>query len=170
MIFYTGNCFDFDPKEPIGAVVTVPPIKVYYSDTRDHLVNTDWLDRMKIMARQVIICASPGVNWPKPDVEVKWIHEDFESRIVIYGNWKGPGEFFISWPFKSAYGHGSVQPVELFMDLIRYTEGVIFDPFMGSGSCAVACAKLGRRFIGCEIEEKHVRTAEARVAEVLSAA
>ena len=31
----------------------------------------------------------------------------------------------------------------------------ILDPFMGSGTTGVACAKLGRKFIGIEIEPKY---------------
>ena len=28
----------------------------------------------------------------------------------------------------------------------------VFDPFMGSGSCAVACVLTGRKFVGCEVD------------------
>lgn len=34
-------------------------------------------------------------------------------------------------------------------------KGTILDPFMGSGTTGVACAKLGRKFIGIEIEPKY---------------
>lgn len=40
---------------------------------------------------------------------------------------------------------------------------LILDPFMGSGTTGVACAKLGREFIGIEIEEKYFDIACKRI-------
>jgi DNA modification methylase len=40
---------------------------------------------------------------------------------------------------------------------------VILDPFMGSGTTGVACARLGRRFIGIEIEPKYFDIACRRI-------
>ncbi len=41
----------------------------------------------------------------------------------------------------------------------------ILDPFMGSGTTGVACAKLGRKFIGIEIEPKYFDIACKRIDE-----
>lgn len=40
---------------------------------------------------------------------------------------------------------------------------IVFDPFMGSGTTAVACERLGRRWFGCELEPKYVKIAEERI-------
>ena len=40
---------------------------------------------------------------------------------------------------------------------------LVLDPFMGIGSTAVACLKLGVNFIGFEIDPKYIRTAEKRM-------
>ncbi len=39
----------------------------------------------------------------------------------------------------------------------------ILDPFMGSGTTGVACARLGRKFIGIEIEPKYFEIACERI-------
>jgi site-specific DNA-methyltransferase (adenine-specific) len=39
----------------------------------------------------------------------------------------------------------------------------ILDPFMGSGTTGVACVKLGRRFIGIEIEPRYFEIACKRI-------
>ena len=39
----------------------------------------------------------------------------------------------------------------------------VLDPFMGSGTTGVACARLGRKFIGIEIEEKYFSIACRRI-------
>ena len=41
----------------------------------------------------------------------------------------------------------------------------ILDPFMGSGTTGVACVKLGRRFIGIEIDEGYFDIACKRITE-----
>jgi site-specific DNA-methyltransferase (adenine-specific) len=40
---------------------------------------------------------------------------------------------------------------------------VVVDPFMGSGTTGVACAKLGRSFIGIEIDEGYFNIACERI-------
>jgi DNA modification methylase len=41
---------------------------------------------------------------------------------------------------------------------------IVLDPFLGSGTTAVACEKLGRKWIGCEISEKYCSIAARRIA------
>ncbi len=41
--------------------------------------------------------------------------------------------------------------------------GTVLDPFMGSGTTGVACANLGRKFIGIEIEQKYFDIACERI-------
>lgn len=46
--------------------------------------------------------------------------------------------------------------------------GVAVDPFLGLGSSAVACAKLGVNFIGIELDEHYLKEAVARVTSTLN--
>ncbi len=41
----------------------------------------------------------------------------------------------------------------------------ILDPYMGSGTTGVACAKQGRKFIGIEMEPRYFDIAVARIEE-----
>lgn len=47
--------------------------------------------------------------------------------------------------------HPTQKPVDLMEWCAARTKGRVLDPFMGSGSTAVACIRLGRPFIGIEI-------------------
>ncbi len=40
---------------------------------------------------------------------------------------------------------------------------VVFDPFLGSGTTAVAAKLLNRNYIGCEISPEYCKIAEARI-------
>ena len=63
-------------------------------------------------------------------------------------------------------GHPCPKPIRSWQKLInrttRNTE-TILDPFMGSGTTGVACVKLGRKFIGIEIEPKYFDIACERI-------
>jgi site-specific DNA-methyltransferase (adenine-specific) len=59
-------------------------------------------------------------------------------------------------------------PIELPRRLIRiFTEkgDIVLDPFMGSGTTAIAAAELGRKYIGIDKEEKYVKLAQQKVKE-----
>ena len=65
-------------------------------------------------------------------------------------------------------GHPHAKPIELVADLIKLVPGeTILDPFMGSGTTGVAAVKLGRKFIGIEIEERYFSIACRRISEAL---
>jgi DNA modification methylase len=64
-------------------------------------------------------------------------------------------------------GHPAPFPVELpqrFVELYTYEGDVVLDPFMGSGSTAVAAVRTGRHFLGYDTDPAYVEAARARVA------
>jgi site-specific DNA-methyltransferase (adenine-specific) len=66
------------------------------------------------------------------------------------------------------WGHPSQKPRKLIDALINYASKVgdlILDPFLGSGTTAVAAKKLGRKCIGIEREERYVRIAVERCSQ-----
>ena len=70
-------------------------------------------------------------------------------------------------------GHPAPFPVELPEQLIRlytFANDLVLDPFMGSGSALVAAARLGRRYVGYDIDPDYVEIARRRVADSLAAA
>ena len=56
---------------------------------------------------------------------------------------------------------------EFFIRLMTKKGDVAVDPFLGSGTTALAALKLGRRFLGIERNEEYVRLAETRIAALL---
>ena len=63
------------------------------------------------------------------------------------------------------YLHPTQKPIGLMAVICSWTQGIIFDPFMGSGTTLVACAKMGRKGIGIEIDEEYFDIACKRVEE-----
>jgi site-specific DNA-methyltransferase (adenine-specific) len=63
-------------------------------------------------------------------------------------------------------GHPSQKPIRLLRVLVsNFTNptDTILDPFMGSGTTGVACAQLGRKFIGIEIDPDYFEIARKRI-------
>jgi len=64
-------------------------------------------------------------------------------------------------------GHPAPFPVELprrLIELYTFLGDLVLDPFMGSGSTAVAAVESGRHFVGYETEPAYLEIARARVA------
>jgi site-specific DNA-methyltransferase (adenine-specific) len=60
--------------------------------------------------------------------------------------------------------HPAPFPLELPLRCIKSTDAkVILDPFMGSGTTALAARQLGRSYIGCDNSEQYVAMAEERL-------
>jgi site-specific DNA-methyltransferase (adenine-specific) len=64
--------------------------------------------------------------------------------------------------------HDSEKPVRLMEVLIENSsnEGeIVLEPFMGSGTTAIACKNLNRHCIGIEIDETYYNIADKRIKE-----
>ena len=62
--------------------------------------------------------------------------------------------------------HVTQKPTELIGNLIKATDGTVYDPFLGSGTTIVACEQTGRRGFGMEICEKYVSVTLERLADM----
>lgn len=68
-------------------------------------------------------------------------------------------------------GHPAPFPVELperLIALYTFEDDLVLDPFMGSGSALVAAARLGRRYVGYDLDPAYVEISRRRVAEALA--
>jgi site-specific DNA-methyltransferase (adenine-specific) len=90
----------------------------------------------------------PGMGWEA----VAILHREGRKR------WNGGGHHAV-WVCNVEHGeHPTQKPLKLVMDWVaKFTDPgeTILDPFMGSGTTGVACAKLGRRFIGIEKDPRY---------------
>jgi site-specific DNA-methyltransferase (adenine-specific) len=95
-----------------------------------------------------------GKNIPKTNKQKKYGYACFSYRTIP----------------KKKYNHPTTKPLGLMEDLVYFysNEGeIVLDPFSGSGTTAVACEKLNRRWIGIEINEEYCEIAKKRIEETI---
>jgi site-specific DNA-methyltransferase (adenine-specific) len=66
--------------------------------------------------------------------------------------------------------HPAPFPVELprrFIELYTFENELVLDPFIGSGTTAVAAIEAGRHWVGYEIDEQYARTTRERAANAV---
>lgn len=88
----------------------------------------------------------------------------------VFDNWNESGavgeNVWVIGGTTRGFDHPCSFPIELPTRCIRIgcpKNGIVFDPFMGSGSTAVAAMRLNRRCIGIEFMPEHIETAKRRV-------
>jgi site-specific DNA-methyltransferase (adenine-specific) len=161
-----------------------------FSDTPDYIEQTivpTVRECLKVSQRAAI---TPGNRnmwlYPKPDDFGVWYNPAGTSRgrwgyslvvtpILFYG--KDPRAGKGSTP-SSAWGlcdkvsdiknktHPCPKPLlftKWLVDKASMHGEIVLDPFMGSGTTGVACANMGRRFIGIELEKKYFDIACERI-------
>lgn len=131
-------------------------------------------DRQDIVSgfplRQIIIWKRKGgINFNKgyflPTYEV--IYLICKPEFILAKGANAHGDI---WEFTQEMKniHPAPFPVALIERIISSTEAkLILDPFMGSGTTAVAAKNLGRDFIGIELSSEYIALSEKRLADVL---
>lgn len=113
---------------------------------------------------------------PKPKSLVTWVKNNWsmgdlnhehgrQTEVALF--YPGPEHFFpngrppdvVYAPRTGNADHPTQKPIGLMEQFVLWTEGVVFDPFMGSGATGIACARLGRDFIGVELNSDYFDTA-----------
>lgn len=75
--------------------------------------------------------------------------------------------------FEKRYGKHPTQKPEALLDRILRAStnphDLVLDPFCGSGTTGAVCARLGRRFVGFELDETYLEVAASRVTDEIDA-
>lgn len=133
-------------------------------------------DRESLAARAALEAVGFGFHrmlvWDKVTATPnRWFMPNCEFGLYMY---KGKArtitdpasKALIRVPHRDETDHQTEKPVPLMTGWMHQCSdkgGLVIDPFMGSGSTAVAAAQLGRRFIGIELQRQWFDVACSRV-------
>ena len=175
-----GDDMPFDPAPWIDAAPTELNMKYGNENTMIMLWGVDhYMQRLPtggtMLAWDKHI--GRGANDTFADCEWAWVGRPRIKREVFRYLWKGvvasttpldlPPPGVKNDGKRFARVHISQKPVELMrwcIDKVRPLAGLpILDPYMGSGTTAIAALSLGHTFIGCEIDPTHFDVACRRI-------
>lgn len=182
---YLADCYSVLPTLPkVDALITDPPYGIgermqggtwgaaeKYSDFRswDVAPSAGQIETILASAEKSIMWGGNYFTMPPARCWLVWDKRNAVPTMadceLAWTNLDKPTKRF-SWPVGvHEYGHPTEKPVCL-MEWCVLQAGeslIIVDPFMGTGTTGVACANLGRKFIGIEIEPKYFDVACERV-------
>lgn len=177
-VLYNADCREVLPTlGKVDAVVTDPPYGIGISSNpfRQKHEKKDWDEQTPDLSflpfeAAKIIWGGNYFDLPPTQGFLIWDKvqpEDFSSAQVEYAwtNQAKPAKLFRRHVVSFEKHHPTTKPLELMQWCIEWLgkHTLIADPFMGSGTTGVACVKLGRKFIGIELEPKYFDIACRRI-------
>jgi site-specific DNA-methyltransferase (adenine-specific) len=183
---YLGDCREILPTLPrVDACVTDPPYGINFAgqpttgQRKAGAIPASWdkatvnLDPVIHTADYIVIWGgnyyplppSRGwLAWFKPDsppsmgdFEMAWTNQDQNARLISHS---------ISATNAERVGHPTQKPLRVIkwtLEQLPTHAHTILDPYMGSGTTGVACAQMGRAFIGIEIDPRYFEIACRRI-------
>lgn len=182
---YHGNCFELlEQMAGVDAIVTDPPYGIGFAGQpttgqRKAGMKPETWDDAPVDLSPILPLAPIQVVWGgnyyplppsrgwfcwfKPDAppsmahfELAWTNLDRNSKLITCSIGETNAE---------RVGHPTQKPLRVMEWCVASLEApYIADPFMGSGTTGVACANLGRRFVGVELERRYFDIACERIA------
>ena len=191
---YCGDCRDVLPRlGKVDFVVSDPPYGISYKPLRGSNGSKMWGDEtvtgddeefdptfiLALGAKTILWGANHYANklqnsggWIVWDKTPDGIREGFiysHCELAWTNILTRVHKFSCNWHGNSRGGnpflHPTQKPLSLMEYCIKMSDGVIVDPFMGSGTTLVAAKALGRKAIGIEIREKYCEIAVKRLAQ-----
>jgi hypothetical protein len=193
-LLYLGDCREVLPLLPMfDAVVTDPPYGIDYGRAGGFSASHGWsqwrenvswdterpdralFDLILSKAPESVIWGGnyftdylpPSMRWlvwdkgqrdfSLADVELAWTSQNKAARALTFPRGKA---------VLDGKEHPTQKPIEVMRWCLDFVDGShVLDPFMGSGTTGVACAKNGRKFTGIEREESYFDIACRRIEE-----
>lgn len=119
-----------------------------------------------------VVGGLPWIRWSQPQSSddrppsgCEWVVLGHAPGKMV---WHGPRNL-VQLSHKCLRGlgkHTTEKPLDQALDLVAWFSNpgdLVYDPCCGRGTTALACAILGRRFLGCETQAEEVRLGLARV-------
>lgn len=147
------NCYFFCSQAQI-----LPLLKYFHEDKGCYYTLLTWHKDNPVPA-----CGNSYLN------DTEYILFFREKGVPIYGTYDTKHRYYVTHinsKDKTLYGHPTCKPVDILQNFIvnsSLENDIVLDPFMGSGSTAIAAINTQRQYLGYEINPEYYDTAIRRI-------
>jgi modification methylase len=138
----------------------------------DWLRKTDWTIRQEIIWDRAIAANIRGWRFWQVDERIYWLYKSvknnkigkelYSKHALLTSIWRFPPERKNTHPAPFPL----VLPARVIFSILNGGKGVVLDPYVGSGTTAVAAELLGSDYIGIDISKEYVNLSKKRLANV----
>ena len=136
----------------------------------DWLRKTEWIIRQEIIWDRSIAANIRGWRFWQLDERIYWLHKsankldkkgiELESKHALLGSiWKFSPERGVPHPAPFPL----ILPARIIYSILNGNKGLVLDPYVGSGTTAVAAKLLGHDYVGIDISKEYAEYAEYRL-------
>ncbi len=148
------------PVETIQQLIQIPRLASYFFCRWDNLWDHETLPKPNSV-----------VTWIKPGTGMGDLKHEHGRATEIALFYPGPDHAFKVRPNDYMDGrrtgnvvHPTQKPEELIRQMLSwYDFETVLDPYIGSGTTALAAIKLNKHFLGFEVDPEHFKTAKERI-------
>lgn len=184
----------FEIRDALAWVYTLSQVKAFSQKRvieKDPNIDNDWVDKLKhhktpqlkSAFEPILFATKPregrymdnflqhSVGLMDTSVKVGISGDKFPTNVVTTGTECGIFDkvFLVNKPRKEKYNtHTTIKPVSLcqhFIELFTQPNAIVVDPFLGSGTTALASINCGRKWIGSEQKEVYREIIKRRIDE-----
>lgn len=185
---HNADCLEFMkniPDKSVDLVLTDPPYGIGISSNPfrqkfkkenwdDFVPSKEYFDEIFRVSKEQIIWGGNYFDLPPSQCFYVWDKkqpQNFSSSMceMAWVSRQSPAKLYKEWVVMVEKFHPTTKPLELMKWCLEFFPDakLILDPFLGSGTTAVACKQLKRNFIGIEKEEKYCQIAKDRLRQEL---
>jgi modification methylase len=132
-----------------------------------------WNVRQEIIWDRIIASNIRGWRYWNVDERIYWLYkpkDENDKGVELKSQWAKMGSIWRFPPEGKIKNHPAPYPTELPRRIIKslYENGtgkVILDPYVGSGTTAVVAKELGHNYLGIDVSEEYLKSANQRINE-----
>lgn len=138
------------------------------------LVKTKWVTRQEIIWDRMIASNIRGWRFWQVDERIYWLYKPIKNNKIGKELESKNALLTSIWRFSPERNNPHpapfpiTLPARIIISILNDNDGIVLDPYCGSGTSLVAAKLLGKKFIGIDISKEYIRHAEQRLQNVFS--
>lgn len=133
------------------------------------LVKTKWHLRQEIIWNRKAAVEVGGYRFYQIDERIYWLYKPLNNNVIGSKMLSKHARCSSIWTFAPdrKNDHPAPFPLEIplrcILSMLDENKGIVLDPYMGSGTTAVACKLLNKDYIGIDISQNYINKAIDRI-------